>query len=177
MSLSPFDLYRFDEFELSPSRRTLLRNGEPVALLPKTFEVLACLVENPGRVLAKEEILRAVWRESFVEENNLTQHISLLRKALADRARCIATIPGRGYQFTCEVVTAEVAAEPQAANGFAFAADSPAAHSARGFQPQPEFAPEPGQSSFAAEEMGRKPQARISPFSAFLAHLLRRGAR
>jgi eukaryotic-like serine/threonine-protein kinase len=108
------DLFRFDEFELSRSRRILLRNGRTVSLLPKTFEVLICLVENPGRVLAKEEILRTVWPESFVEENNLTQHISLLRKALADRAGFIVTIPGRGYQFT-----AAVTAEPRAANGAA----------------------------------------------------------
>lgn len=119
MSVSPNDLYRFDEFELSRTRRTLLRNGEAVALLPKTFEVLSCLVENPGRVVAKEEIFKAVWRESFVEENNLTQHISLLRKALADRARYIATIPGRGYQFT-----AQVAAVPPSTNGASRAAES-----------------------------------------------------
>ncbi len=129
MSFSPNDLYRFDEFELSRSRRTLLRNGEPVALLPKTFEVLCCLVSNPGRVVAKEEILKTVWPESFVEENNLTQHISLLRKALTDRASSIVTVPGRGYQFT-----AEVAAEPPAGDGVAVegaagqrAADSPQA--------------------------------------------------
>jgi DNA-binding winged helix-turn-helix (wHTH) protein len=178
MSFSPFDLYRFDEFELSRSRRALHRNGRPVALLPKTFEVLAWLVENPGRVLTKEEILRAVWRESFVEENNLTQHISLLRKALADRAGCIATIPGRGYQFTAEVVNAEAATEPFAANGFAHAGrNESGAHSANGSRPQPEPAPEPGQSFHAAVETGRKPQARISPFSTLLAHLLRRDAR
>lgn len=119
--LSP-DLYRFDEFELSPSRRALFRNGQEVTLLPRTFDVLACLVENPGRVLAKDEILKAVWREAFVEENNLTQHISLLRKALADRARCIVTIPGRGYQFTAAVAVnapsegpaSESARKPQA---------------------------------------------------------------
>ncbi len=110
MSPPPYDLYRFDVFELSRSRRILLRDGQPVSLLPKTFEVLACLVENPGRILPKEEILKAVWPESFVEENNLTQHISLLRKALADRARFIVTIPGRGYQFTATVI-----AEPAAA--------------------------------------------------------------
>lgn len=110
MPLSLHDQYRFDEFELSRSRRTLLRNGEPVALLPKTFEVLACLVDNPGRVVAKEEILKAVWPESYVEENNLTQHISLLRKALADRARYIVTIPGRGYQFTAAVMPEGLAA-------------------------------------------------------------------
>ncbi|MGA7339070.1 MAG: transcriptional regulator, partial [Terracidiphilus sp.] len=97
---------------MSRSRRTLLRNGQAVPLLPKTFEVLSCLVSNPGRVVAKEEILKTVWPESFVEENNLTQHISLLRKALADRASYIATIPGRGYQFTAAVTT-----EPQAADG------------------------------------------------------------
>src|SRR5580698_3615404 len=103
MSFSPGDLHRFDEFEMSRSRRTLLRNGRPITLLPRTFEVLACLVENPGRVVDKEEILKAVWHQAFVEENNLTQHISLLRKALADRGRCIATIPGRGYQLTAPV--------------------------------------------------------------------------
>jgi DNA-binding winged helix-turn-helix (wHTH) protein/tetratricopeptide (TPR) repeat protein len=123
MSLSPHDLsrpdlyrpdlYRFDEFELSRARRVLLRDGQPVPLLPKTFEVLCCLVDNPGRVLAKDEILKTVWPESFVEENNLTQHISLLRKALGDRARYIVTIPGRGYQFTADVI-AEPAAPPNA---------------------------------------------------------------
>jgi len=97
------DLYRFDEFELSRARRTLLRNGKLVSLLPKTFDVLTCLVSNPGRVVAKDELLKAVWPESFVEENNLTQHISLLRKALTDRSGFIVTIPGRGYQFTAAV--------------------------------------------------------------------------
>jgi eukaryotic-like serine/threonine-protein kinase len=105
MSLPLHDFYRFDEFELSRSRRTLLRDGTPVPLLPKTFEVLTCLVSNPGRVLSKEEIFRTVWPESFVEENNLTQHISLLRKAFADRSGYIVTIPGRGYQFTAAVVS------------------------------------------------------------------------
>jgi DNA-binding winged helix-turn-helix (wHTH) protein len=171
MSFWPNDLYRFDEFELSRSRRTLLRNGQAVALLPKTFEVLAWLVENPGRILAKEEILKAVWRESFVEVNNLTQHISLLRKALADRARCIATIPGRGYQFT-----AEVAAEP-AADRLSRAGGSFKAHSANGSRPRAEAAPEPARPSPAAERAGRKPQASLSSFSDFLAHILRRNAR
>jgi DNA-binding winged helix-turn-helix (wHTH) protein len=179
MSFSPFDLYRFDEFELSRSRRTLLRKGEPVALLPKTFEVLAWLVENPGRVLAKEEIVRAVWRESFVEENNLTQHISLLRKALADRARCIATIPGRGYQFTAEVFAAEMGAgQPGSAGGSAHPGRNGAgAHSGNGSRRHAEPAAEPEPSSFSTEEPGRRPQARIPSFSVFLAHMLRRGAR
>jgi eukaryotic-like serine/threonine-protein kinase len=103
--LHDHNFYRFDEFELSRLRRTLLRKGSTVPLLPKTFEVLCCLVSQSGRVLTKEEILRAVWPGSYVEENNLTQHISLLRKALADRAGYIVTIPGRGYQFTAIVIT------------------------------------------------------------------------
>ncbi|MGB6744932.1 MAG: winged helix-turn-helix domain-containing protein [Terracidiphilus sp.] len=122
MSFLLSDLYRFDEFELSRSRRTLLRNGQQVSLLPKTFEVLSCLVNNPGRVVSKEEILKSVWPESFVEENNLTQHISLLRKALTDRSSFIVTIPGRGYQFT-----AKVAAELQPGIGMAAAGDLSAA--------------------------------------------------
>ncbi len=106
------DAYRFDEFELRRSRRTLLRNGQPVSLLPKTFEVLSYLVENPGRVVSKEELLKTAWPESFVEENNLTQHISLLRKALGDRSGFIVTIPGRGYQFTAEVVSGDATPKP-----------------------------------------------------------------
>ena len=110
------DAYRFDEFELSRSRRTLLRNGQPVSLLPKTFEVLSYLVENPGRVVSKEELLKTAWPESFVEENNLTQHISLLRKALGDRSGFVVTIPGRGYQFTAQVSSVDTTPKPAAAD-------------------------------------------------------------
>jgi DNA-binding winged helix-turn-helix (wHTH) protein/tetratricopeptide (TPR) repeat protein len=115
------DAYRFDEFELSRSRRTLLRNGQPVSLLPKTFEVLSYLVENPGRVVSKEELLKTAWPESFVEENNLTQHISLLRKALGNHSGFIVTIPGRGYQFTAEVASAEPQPRPLPSDGAAAA--------------------------------------------------------
>jgi TolB-like protein/DNA-binding winged helix-turn-helix (wHTH) protein/Flp pilus assembly protein TadD len=105
MPLSFKELYRFDEFELDPSRRTFVRNGTPVLISPKAFEVLAYLVSNPGRVVIKEELLKAVWPDSFVEESNLAQHISWLRKALADRSNYIVTVPGRGYQFTAKVQT------------------------------------------------------------------------
>src|SRR5208283_2729800 len=103
MSFPLRGLYRFDEFELNPSGRALLRNGKPVVVSPKAFEVLTYLVANPGRVVTKEELLQAVWPDSFVEEGNLAQHISWLRKALGDRASYIATVPGRGYQFTAKV--------------------------------------------------------------------------
>jgi DNA-binding winged helix-turn-helix (wHTH) protein len=95
--------YRFDEFELNPSGRTLIRNGEPVAVSPKAFEVLTYLVANPGRVVTKDELLKTVWPDSFVEESNLAQHISWLRKAFGQKSNYIVTVPGRGYQFTAKV--------------------------------------------------------------------------
>jgi len=100
MSLVSADLYRFDDFELQPSRRVLLRGRTKIPIAPKTFEVLLCLVTNAGRVVLKEELLKTVWPESFVEESNLTQHIFWLRKALAEKANYIETIQGRGYEFT-----------------------------------------------------------------------------
>jgi DNA-binding winged helix-turn-helix (wHTH) protein/tetratricopeptide (TPR) repeat protein len=103
MSFITSYLYRFDEFELYPGRRSLARNGIPVAVSPKAFEVLTYLVANPGRVVTKDELLKAVWPESFVEEGNLSTHIFALRRALGDKAGCIATIAGRGFQFTAEV--------------------------------------------------------------------------
>ena len=105
MSKNSEELYRFDEFTLDPSKREVERNNTLLALSPKAFEVLTYLVRNPGRVVTKEELLRAVWPDSFVEESNLAQHISWLRKAMTNRSGCIATIPGRGYQFTAKVQT------------------------------------------------------------------------
>ena len=109
-------LYRFDEFELSPARRTFARNGIPVSISPKAFEVLTYLLANSGRVVTKDELLKAVWPESFVEESNLSQHVFALRKALGERAGCIVTIPGRGYQFTAHVQAA-MQPEPALAAG------------------------------------------------------------
>ena len=96
-------LYRFDEFELDPSQRSLTRNGATLSLSSKGFQVLSYLVANPGRVVTKEELLKAVWPDSFVEESNLPGYISGLRKVLTDRASYIATVPGQGYQFTARV--------------------------------------------------------------------------
>jgi DNA-binding winged helix-turn-helix (wHTH) protein/tetratricopeptide (TPR) repeat protein len=103
MSLSFSGLYRFDEFELDPSRRSLSRNGAVVPLTSKGFLILTYLVANPGRVVTKDELLKAAWPDSFVEESNLPGYISGLRKALADRAGYIATVPGQGYQFAAKV--------------------------------------------------------------------------
>jgi DNA-binding winged helix-turn-helix (wHTH) protein/predicted Zn-dependent protease len=103
MLLNAQELYRFDEFELDPSRRVLSRDEVPVSLTPKAFDVLAYLVLNPGRSVSKDELLKAVWPDSFVEEGNLAQYISALRKALGDKSCLIVTVPGRGYQFAVQV--------------------------------------------------------------------------
>ena len=101
------NFYRFGEFVLDPRRRTLSRADSPVFLTPKAFDVLIFLVQNPNRLVTKEELLRAVWGDTFVEEGNLTQYISHLRKALGDNSestRLIVTIARKGYQFTGNVV-------------------------------------------------------------------------
>ena len=103
MSLTTNGIYRFEEFELDPNSRTFSRDGMQIPLYPKSFEILIYLVTHPGRVVTKEEIFRAVWPESFVEEGNLARQVSSLRKALGDRADCIVTVPGRGYQFAASV--------------------------------------------------------------------------
>ena len=97
-------IYHFGEFHLETSARLLARKGERVPLGSKAFEVLLCLVQHPGEVVSKDVLLKTVWPNSFVEDNNLSQHIFSLRKALADRADYIVTVPGRGYQFAGRVL-------------------------------------------------------------------------
>jgi eukaryotic-like serine/threonine-protein kinase len=106
------NVYRFGEFVLDPGRRTLSRVESPVSLTPKAFDVLLFLVQNPNRLVTKEELLQAVWGDTIVEEGNLTQYISLLRKALGDNSedtRLIVTIARKGYQFTARATVAEAA--------------------------------------------------------------------
>jgi TolB-like protein/DNA-binding winged helix-turn-helix (wHTH) protein/Tfp pilus assembly protein PilF len=105
-------LYRFGHFALDSRKRTLTRDDLPVSLTPKAFDVLLFLVQNPNRLVTKEELLQAVWGDTFVEEGNLTQYISHLRKALGDPsedARLIVTIARKGYQFTADVAVGEAA--------------------------------------------------------------------
>ncbi len=99
-------IYEFGGFRLDPSQRSLLREGEAIALTPKAFDALLFLVQNAGRVLEKDTLMKALWPESFVEEGNLTQNISILRKTLGDDQygnRYIETIPKTGYQFVAPV--------------------------------------------------------------------------
>src|SRR5271167_4649530 len=109
------NLYSFGQFLLDFRKRTLSRADAPVALTPKAFDVLAFLVQNPNRLVTKEELLQAVWGDTFVEEGNLTQYISHLRKALGDNsedARLIITIARKGYQFAGDVAVVQAADTP-----------------------------------------------------------------
>ena len=95
--------YEFGEFRLDESERLLLRGGEPVHLQARAFDTLLVLVQNNGRLVKKDDLLKSVWADSFVEENNLTQNIYALRKALSDGKNRIETVPRHGYRFTGEV--------------------------------------------------------------------------
>jgi TolB-like protein/DNA-binding winged helix-turn-helix (wHTH) protein len=100
------EMYQFASFSLDPRKRVVLHNGNPLSLTPKVFDTLLYLVRNPGRILTKDELLRQIWPDSFVEEVNLAVNISTLRKALGENpqeSRFIATLPGRGYRFVAEV--------------------------------------------------------------------------
>lgn len=103
------DVYRFGEFTLDSARRILLdQTKTPVPLMPKAFDILLYLVRNDQRLIDKDELMDAIWPDTSVEENNLTQNISAIRKALGERHRqnkFIATVPGRGYKFVAEVTT------------------------------------------------------------------------
>src|ERR1700683_4264872 len=105
-------LYSFGQFALDSRKRTASRADLAVSLTPKAFDVLLFLVQNPNRLVTKEELLQAVWGDTFVEEGNLTQYISLLRKSLGDNSedtRLIVTIARKGYQFTAHVTVADAA--------------------------------------------------------------------
>jgi len=96
----------FESYCIDPKRRLLIKDGTPLPVTGKEFETLLVLVENAGRVLDKEEILQKVWPQAIVEENNLTQHISHLRRLLGESRsshKFIVTHPGIGYQFVADV--------------------------------------------------------------------------
>jgi len=105
--------FAFGPFLLDTRERRLLRDGEVVPLTLKAFDLLHVLVENPGHLLHKEELLRRVWPDTVVEENNLTVTISALRKALGEGPadRYIETVPRRGYRFVADVGAAPAPAE------------------------------------------------------------------
>ncbi|MEJ7615759.1 MAG: transcriptional regulator [Pyrinomonadaceae bacterium] len=106
MSKQRQGFYQFGSFRLIPVERLLLREGQSVPLTPKVFDLLVVLVEHSGHLLAKEELLKAVWGESHVEEGNLTFSISVLRKSLGEskaEPHYIETVPRSGYRFIADV--------------------------------------------------------------------------
>lgn len=105
LDLAP-SLYRFSDFTLDPASRSLLWQGQPVLLTAKQFDLLVVLVENAGRPVEKQQLRQLVWPDVHVEENNLTQHIFQLRKALsavAGQTALLETLPKVGYQFVAPV--------------------------------------------------------------------------
>ena len=107
MTAPPSPVFAFEEFRVDAGRRLLTRgDGEPIPLTPKVFDTLVVLVQSGGRALTKDELMRAVWPDSVVEENNLTQNMSILRRVFGEKPgerRFIATVAGHGYRFVPDV--------------------------------------------------------------------------
>jgi len=106
MSEDSQQFYEFGRFRINTSNRVLLRDKEVVPLTPKVFDILLALVQSSGQVISKDGLMKKVWPDSFVEEGNLTQNISLLRKALGEGQnghQYIETVARRGYRFVASV--------------------------------------------------------------------------
>jgi len=106
MSENPQQFYEFGRFRINTADRVLLRDQEVVPLTPKVFDILLALVQDSGEVISKDGLMKKVWPDSFVEEGNLTQNISLLRKALGEGQnghQYIETVARRGYRFVAPV--------------------------------------------------------------------------
>src|SRR5271168_1073737 len=104
--MKPEGICKFGEFQVDALARTLRREEETVTLNRRAFDVLLYLVQNPGRVLTRDELLKNVWPDTFVDENSLAQSISALRRALEEKPgdnSYVVTLPGRGYQFVSPV--------------------------------------------------------------------------
>jgi Tol biopolymer transport system component/DNA-binding winged helix-turn-helix (wHTH) protein len=119
-------IYVFDGFRLDAEERALFGpDGERMPLTPRVFGTLLYLVAHSGKVIGKDELMREIWADSFVEENNLNKNISLLRRTLGEKPgenRFIATVPGRGYKFVALV--RELSAVPSVARPVTVSGDS-----------------------------------------------------
>lgn len=113
MPAPPRHFYDFGSFRVDPDKHRLFRNNELVQLPPKSFETLLVLVQNPGQLLEREELLKTIWADAFVEDANLTVAVSNLRKALSqdNQGAYIETVPRVGYRFLADVRV--VSAEPK----------------------------------------------------------------
>src|SRR5262245_5797635 len=103
--------YAFGRYVIDAVRRLVWLDGKALQVTGKAFEILLFLVEHRDRVVEKDELLKAIWPDTFVQENNLVRHVSTLRRALGqkpDQHDCILTVQGRGYQFVAAVTELDV---------------------------------------------------------------------
>jgi DNA-binding winged helix-turn-helix (wHTH) protein/tetratricopeptide (TPR) repeat protein len=110
MSSPGSHVYEFGVFRIEADKRLLSRDGIPVPLTPKVFDTLLYLIERRGEILETEALMRAIWPDTIVEENNLNQNISTLRRVLGEKRgenRYIVTVPGKGYRFIAQVTASE----------------------------------------------------------------------
>src|SRR5215204_4391950 len=108
MSEAQKQIYEFDEFRVDPAKRLLTKGSGQIPLTPKVFETLLYLIRHAGKVIGKDELMREIWTDSIVEENNLNQNISILRRVFGEKPgeqRFIVTIAGHGYRFVPEIRT------------------------------------------------------------------------
>jgi DNA-binding winged helix-turn-helix (wHTH) protein/TolB-like protein/Flp pilus assembly protein TadD len=106
MNEPKLQIYEFDRFRVDVSKRLLTKGEEQVPLTPKVFDTLLYLIRHGGKVIEKDELMREIWTDSVVEENNLNQNISILRRVFGEKPgeqRFIVTVAGHGYRFVPEV--------------------------------------------------------------------------
>src|ERR1051325_9810493 len=99
-------LYKFGPFYIDPHAKLLIKDEKPVPIKPKVFDTLLVLVEGRGNVLTKDDLMGKIWSDAAVEENNLQQNISTLRKVLGETEegrQYIETLPKRGYRFAARI--------------------------------------------------------------------------
>jgi len=112
----PLAALEFGRFKVVPHRRELIAGGASIAIGSRAFDALLVLIDGGGRVIDKDELMRRVWPDRVVEENNLQAHISALRKAFGVDRDLIRTVAGRGYQFTGRIRSAADRAVPPLAS-------------------------------------------------------------
>jgi DNA-binding winged helix-turn-helix (wHTH) protein len=99
MSSIPKRFYEFGPFRIDPDERLLWKDGQAVPLPPKVFATLLALVENAPQIVEKDDLLKTIWPDTFVEESNLSQNVFSLRKVLGE-LECIENVPRRGYRLS-----------------------------------------------------------------------------
>ena len=111
--------YQFGEFTLDVARACVFKAGDEIKLRPKVYDTLKYLVEHAGRLIGKQELMQAVWPDSFVTEDSLVQCALELRRALDDREQqLLKTVPRRGYLFTADVIQTPTKPDPVGAMDF-----------------------------------------------------------